>query len=258
MRATSIRVLIARGDVFAAGQRARELLIRADASGHPLVRVIALSAHMRVLLEAGDLVLAEQCLSDVRTAARVARTPLRLARARLLWVDALRTGRPDARGRTRASRLASSARRNATAAARGHRGEAARRSAAASIGSGSLVGAPSAAATMVVMARDEEHDRDAVRKVLAFAAESLQTSRIDLCSADAGPDIDRPECRVWAGHGTRVTRSRCWHRDRYLHRRGGRRIGRAGACRVLAWLLRSSRGGRSIGCRRRRRERCWN
>jgi transcriptional regulator with PAS, ATPase and Fis domain len=41
---------------------------------------------------------------------------------------------------------------------------------------------------MVVMARDEDQDRDAVRKVLAFASESLQTSRIDLCSADAGAD----------------------------------------------------------------------
>jgi transcriptional regulator of acetoin/glycerol metabolism len=40
---------------------------------------------------------------------------------------------------------------------------------------------------MVVMARDEEHDRDAIRKVLSFAAESLETSRIDLYSADAGP-----------------------------------------------------------------------
>jgi transcriptional regulator with PAS, ATPase and Fis domain len=41
---------------------------------------------------------------------------------------------------------------------------------------------------MVVMARDEEHDRDAVRKVLTFASESLQTSRIDLWSADGGSD----------------------------------------------------------------------
>jgi transcriptional regulator with PAS, ATPase and Fis domain len=40
---------------------------------------------------------------------------------------------------------------------------------------------------MVVIARDEGDDRDAVRKVLSFAAGSLQTSRIDLCSADAGP-----------------------------------------------------------------------
>jgi transcriptional regulator with PAS, ATPase and Fis domain len=41
---------------------------------------------------------------------------------------------------------------------------------------------------MVVIARDEEDDRDAARKVLTFASGSLQTSRIDLCSADAGPD----------------------------------------------------------------------
>jgi transcriptional regulator with GAF, ATPase, and Fis domain len=41
---------------------------------------------------------------------------------------------------------------------------------------------------MVVIARDEDDDRAAVRKVLAFASGSLQTSRLDLCSADAGAD----------------------------------------------------------------------
>jgi DNA-binding NtrC family response regulator len=46
---------------------------------------------------------------------------------------------------------------------------------------------PGAAATMVAIARDEDEDRDAVRKLLASAAGSLQTSRIDLSSADAGP-----------------------------------------------------------------------
>jgi transcriptional regulator with PAS, ATPase and Fis domain len=51
-----------------------------------------------------------------------------------------------------------------------------------------VVGTAGAASTMVVMARDEEQDRDAVRKVLAFAADALHTSRVDLWSADAGPD----------------------------------------------------------------------
>ncbi len=187
VRATFIRVLLARGDAFAAGQRARELLGLADTSGDPLMRVIALTSHMRVLLETGDLVLAEERLLDVKTAARIARTPLRLARARLLWVDALRRA-----GRTReAERELRDLRRlrGATppllrAAIDGRlRGDVRlpRQERVA-------IGAPSAAATMVVMARDEEQDREAVRKVLAFAAESLRTSRIDLCSADAGPD----------------------------------------------------------------------
>ena len=64
--ATSIRVSIANGDLFAAGQRARELLTLADGAGHVLVRVIAFSAHLRVLIEAGDLALAEKLLADLQ------------------------------------------------------------------------------------------------------------------------------------------------------------------------------------------------
>jgi two-component system, NtrC family, response regulator AtoC len=182
-----IRVLLARGDVFGAGQRARDLLIRAEASEHRLVRVIALSAHMRVLLEAGDLVLAGERLLDVRSAARATRTPLRLVRARLLWVDALRrAGRSrDAERELRDLRRLRSATPPLLRAAIDERlrGDARliRRERVS-------IRAPGAAAAMVVIARDEEHDRDAVRKVLAFAAEALQTSRIDLCSSDAGPD----------------------------------------------------------------------
>jgi DNA-binding NtrC family response regulator len=185
--ATSIRVLIATGDVFSAGHRARELLIRADASAHALVRVIAVSAHLRVLLEAGDLVLAERCLADARHAARAARTPLRQVRARLLWVDALQRA-----GRTREAerelrdlrRIRSATPPLLRAAIEGRlRGEA-RQVRRERI----VLGSPNVAAKMVVIARDEEQDGDAVRKVLAFTAESLHTSRIDLCSADAGPD----------------------------------------------------------------------
>ena len=185
--ATSIRALIARGDVFIAGQRARELLVRTESSRDRVARVIALSAHLRVLLETGDLVLAEQQLREVRSAARAARTPLRFARARLLWVDALRRA-----GRTReADRDLSDLRR-----LRGVTPPLLRAAIDGRLRGGVrvphrervTVGAPSAAATMVVLARDEEVDREAVRKVLAFVAESLQTSRIDLRSADAGPD----------------------------------------------------------------------
>jgi DNA-binding NtrC family response regulator len=184
--ATSIRVSISSGDLFAAGQCARELLTLAEESGRALVRVIALIAHLRVLLEAGDLTLAEGVLADVRQAARAARTPLRSARARVLWVDALRRA-----GRNRdADRELRDLRRLRGATppllrvaiegrlrgdVRGPRRERAAQT------------VPSAAAAMVVIARDEGDDRDAVRKVLSFAAGSLQTSRIDLCSADAGP-----------------------------------------------------------------------
>jgi len=182
-----VRVLIAHGDVFAAGQRARELLAQAESGDHRLLQVMALVAHLRVLLEAGDLTLAEQRLTDVRNAARAARAPLRLVRARLLWVDALRrAGRAhDADRELRDLRRLRGAtppllRDAIDGRLRGDRRPVNRERIS--------IGPPSAAATMVVMARDEEHDRDAIRKVLTFAGEALKTSRIDLCSADAGPD----------------------------------------------------------------------
>ena len=185
--ATAVRVSIANGDVFAAGLRARELLTLAIESGDVLVRVIALSAHLRVLLEAGDLTLAERMLVEIRDAARVARTPLRLARARLLWVDALRrAGRErDAERELRdLRRLRSATPPLLRSAIDGRLRGDVRRPRREPVG----LTVPSAAATMVVMARDEDEDRDAVRKVLAFAAAPLQASRIDVYSADAGPD----------------------------------------------------------------------
>jgi two-component system, NtrC family, response regulator AtoC len=187
VRATAIRVSIANGDLFTAGQRARELLTVAEESNRALVRVIALSAHLRVLLEAGDLALAKGVLTDVQHTARVARTPLRFVRARLLWVDALRRA-----GRSRdAERELRDLRRirGATPPLLRSAIEGRLRSEAQWPRRGRVsLTVPSAAATMVVIARDEEDDRDAARKVLTFASGSLQTSRIDLCSADAGPD----------------------------------------------------------------------
>jgi DNA-binding NtrC family response regulator len=185
--ATAVRVQLAQGDVFRAGQRARGLLDRAEASRDPLVQVMALAAHARVLMESGDLVLAEQRLTDVQIAARAARAPLRWARVRLRWVDALRRA-----GRARdAARELQNLRRlrgvtppllRAAIEAR-LRGET-RVATRASVASA----AHGVAASMVAMAREEEEDRDAVRRVLAFTVESLHASRLDVWSADAGPD----------------------------------------------------------------------
>jgi two-component system response regulator AtoC len=185
--AMSIRVSIASGDLFAAGQRARELLTLADECRVPLARVIALCAHFRVLIEAGDLSLAETRLAEIRQATRLARTPLRFVRARLLWVDALKRAgrRRDAERELRDLRRI----RGATPPLLRSAIDGRLRSDTQWLGRGRVaLTVPSAAATMVVMARDEEDDRDAVRKVLAFAAGSLHTSRVDLCSADPGAD----------------------------------------------------------------------
>jgi hypothetical protein len=83
--ATAVRVWLARADVFRAGQCARGLLTAAGTSSDPMTRVVALTAHARVLMEAGDLTLAERCLAELRAAVRVARAPLRLLRVRVFW-----------------------------------------------------------------------------------------------------------------------------------------------------------------------------
>jgi transcriptional regulator with PAS, ATPase and Fis domain len=43
------------------------------------------------------------------------------------------------------------------------------------------------ATALVALVQEHEVDRDAIAKVMARAAESLQTSRIEVCSADGGP-----------------------------------------------------------------------
>ena len=49
----------------------------------------------------------------------------------------------------------------------------------------------------MAIAQEQDQDRDAVSRVLGFVAESLQTSRLELCSADAGP----PTVILSAGSG---------------------------------------------------------
>src|SRR5688572_18230383 len=88
--ATAVRALLAGGDVFAAGQRSRALLGRLEHCADPLPRLIAQTAHLRVLAATGDLTLSGQCFLQITYLAREARAPLRAARARVIWYDALR------------------------------------------------------------------------------------------------------------------------------------------------------------------------
>jgi hypothetical protein len=93
--ALAVRVALAIGDVFTAGQRARELL---DIAGNPqdnahtraVARVIALSAHTRVLMATGDLASVEERMRHLQPATQFARTPLRLTRMRVLLHDVYR------------------------------------------------------------------------------------------------------------------------------------------------------------------------
>ena len=182
---------MAAGDVFVAGQRSRALLGRLEHCADPLPRLIAQTAHLRVLAAAGDLMLSGQCFLQITNLAREARAPLRAARARVIWYDALRrAGRaPEAQreleslGRIgRASppllrraiddRLASASSRPPAPApswtVRAPRGS-------------------STAAMLLRLAHDEESDANALRRIMERVAAELQTSRAELLSADAGP-----------------------------------------------------------------------
>ena len=67
-----------------------------------LARVIALSAHTRVLMATGDLASVEERMRHLHHATQLARTPLRLTRMRLLLCDVYRRAGKTDGGRTRA------------------------------------------------------------------------------------------------------------------------------------------------------------
>ena len=186
VQAVAVRVALARGDLFAAGQRARSLL-DGTTNGEPLQRLLGLTAYLRVIVAAGDLAAGEACLRDIALVARRAHMPLRLLRARLAWVDALRrAGRAsDARrlldqcGRCRPA--ASPLLRTAI-------DERIRGLAPAALAVAPVVAHPAIdVAAFIRSAQDEDADRDAVLRLLAAARDATQASRVDLWSAAAGP-----------------------------------------------------------------------
>jgi DNA-binding NtrC family response regulator len=186
--ATAVRVLLARGDLFAAGQRARDLLM-ATAPDAGVPRVIALSTHFRVLASLGDFALLAEAFAQLQLAARAARTPLRLARARLVYIDALRRAgrRPEAERQQRLlARVRSAAPpllRAAVERALRAPGDDTGRSARAAVGTG----LPAAAVSLITIVQQEDGDRAALGRLAAFVAAALHASRVDLWSSDAGP-----------------------------------------------------------------------
>ena len=196
--ATAVRVLLAMGDVFQAGQRARALITKMGADAEPLPRLVALTAHLRVLTAAGDLDLAHRTLEEILALARQARAPLRAVRARLIWHDALhRAGRArEAHGeRQRFARL----RRPAPALLRraidqrlsAHDpGEAADPMVSpppGRVASGAASSTASSAASLLHLVHDEESDRRALERIAGRLTRDLHATRVDLVSCDAGP-----------------------------------------------------------------------
>jgi DNA-binding NtrC family response regulator len=184
--ATAVRVLLASGQVFEAGRRARELLATVGASTDPLVRLIAMSAHFRVLATTGDLLLAEQRLAELTLAARAARASLRLARMRLLWAETLRRAGRDAdaaRETEYLQRLRAAAPPLLQRAIDGYL----KGGAPAARPPVSVTSVATAAVELITLGEQEEDDRTALTRLLAFAATRLRCSRADLCSSAAGP-----------------------------------------------------------------------
>jgi DNA-binding NtrC family response regulator len=191
--ATDVRRLLASGRIFEAGLRVARPSPGAGNIGRSAAPTIAATAQLRFLIAAGALDLATSRLREILALAREARAPLRAVRARAIWASGL----------IRAGRL-TEARREIRRLERWHpaapallqrtflelkrelEGEAGPvRPAPARLAAG--VG-ESPAVAMIVMAQEEESDREAVQRLAAMAGTALSTSRIEVWSADAGPD----------------------------------------------------------------------
>jgi len=189
--ATVVRVLLAAGDIFQAGQRARALLNRVASTGEPAARLIAVTAHLRVLVTAGDLELASAALQTIASLARTARLPLRMVRATLIWHDALRTAGRSRDARAERHRLARMRRavppllRRAIDQRMSAGDEV--NPAAQQAASAPATHVASSAASMVQLAYGEESDRRSLERIAGRLARDLKTTRIDLVSSDAGP-----------------------------------------------------------------------
>ena len=185
--ATRVRVLVAEGALFEAGLQARLLLDTARELDDPLGLVIASTAHLRVLLGMGDLSLAAERLHDIAIAASSARTPLRLIRARLLWIDALRRS-----GRDRAVDLERRYLvkvRDAVPPLLQRAIDERLTNGEASVSYGRARGLHElpTAVRLITVAQAEDDDAEAVRRALVLISERVQSSRVDLCSMAAGP-----------------------------------------------------------------------
>jgi two-component system response regulator HydG len=185
--ATAVRVLLEASHVFEAGTRARETLSAAESCTDPLVRIIALTAYFRFLVATGDLVLAEQRLTEVRQASYAARATFRLARVRLMWANALRRAGRQREAQNEAhylERIRTAAPQLLRRAIDAHLKGESRQSRPVCV---TVPTVSAACSTLVTLAQKESDDELALKHVLEFTARECRSSRLDLCSADAGP-----------------------------------------------------------------------
>jgi DNA-binding NtrC family response regulator len=184
-RATAVRVLVAGGRLFEAGHLARRALTGVEA--HPArVQAIAHTAHLRVLVATGDLLLAGESLRRIAALSRAAHAPLRLARARLVWWEALH--RAESRQADRERRRLLQVRRVCPpllqrAIDRCTTGgpDAARDGVARGGGRRATFSSP----TLVRMAQREADGHTVLRDVLTWVAGVLHCERLELVSSGA-------------------------------------------------------------------------
>ncbi|MEQ1759840.1 MAG: sigma 54-interacting transcriptional regulator [Vicinamibacterales bacterium] len=188
--------LVATDRLFDAGQRVRRAIDAWPDTAPPLSTAILHTAHLRVVVCTGDLRLAESVLARALTAARQARAPVRALKARAAWCAGL--ARAGASNLVHAERrwlkrfasvappvVASEvdrALRHPAAPADGREGYGLRLA-----GRASGLSISNMAATMLGLAQ-EDGDADAVRAVLSHALRQIDASRLDVVSADAGPE----------------------------------------------------------------------
>ena len=207
---TVVRVALLAGDVFLAGQRAHALVAATAATADAISRMVALTAHLRVLAAVGDLDGMHQRLREIVDCARLVHTPLRAARARLIWHDALcRAGRVR-EARCELTRLERFARTGPALLRKTVEHRIARRG-IDGIGASQRTVHPACApptqtlvtaAAVVRLVQEEDCDRLALLGLIDRVRRELRLSRIDLVAEKArGPG---PVMTSGGGCGTRL------------------------------------------------------
>ena len=204
VNATAVNVLLTAGRVFEAGQRARVGLDRAGtSSSSPRLRLIAETAHLRLLVATGDLALARVTFSRVGDLARTAHAPVRLAHARLIWHEALQRGKAVSEAARELRRLSRARRalptllrrvvdqRVAGSTGRGPAAPVCIRLAAEAI----------PASRLIWLAFEEDDDLAAARLVLDHVVTATRACRVDLRS---NPGANRPLLALAGGAPTRA------------------------------------------------------
>lgn len=199
-----MRSMMAKGRMFDAGRCVERLRRIATETKDRTAQVIACQADLALVAATGDLLRASEAFAAAIAAARMARTPLRAAWARLIWIDTLRRAGQQSEVATHLAHL----RRLSPVAAPLLQREIARRfSTEASL----VQSAPRVASlgrrealsiALLRMAHEDEDDKSAVTRLAGRVSHELDTSRLDVLSDGAGPVT--PLCSVGDGLPTRL------------------------------------------------------